>query len=114
RGARRMPGGCLQSPLAVGGRRGRRPGRGIAGLRRTPTIPAMATTEDRREQLTGQDAWREELYEATPERQGELFSTISGVENEPLYTPDNVEVEYERELGYPGVFPFTRGVYPSM
>jgi methylmalonyl-CoA mutase N-terminal domain/subunit len=25
-----------------------------------------------------------------------------------------VEVDYERDLGYPGVFPFTRGVYPSM
>jgi methylmalonyl-CoA mutase N-terminal domain/subunit len=69
----------------------------------------VATTEG-----TGTDGWREELYEARPERRGELFSTISGVENEPLYTPDNVEVDYGRELGYPGLFPFTRGVYPSM
>ena len=44
----------------------------------------------------------------------ELSSTISGVENEPLYTPDNVAVDYERDLGYPGEYPFTRGVYPSM
>src|SRR6187397_2816567 len=73
----------------------------------------MATTEDRSE-LTGQDAWREGLYDATPERQGELSSTISGLENEPLYSPDSVEIEYERDLGYPGVYPFTRGVYPSM
>ena len=29
-------------------------------------------------------------------------------------TPDTVEVDYERDLGYPGVYPFTRGVYPSM
>jgi methylmalonyl-CoA mutase N-terminal domain/subunit len=63
---------------------------------------------------TGTEGWREELYDAKPERQGELFSTISGVENEPLYTPDNVEIEYEHELGYPGLYPFTRGVYPSM
>jgi methylmalonyl-CoA mutase N-terminal domain/subunit len=69
----------------------------------------VATTEG-----TGTEGWREELYEAKPERQGELFSTISGVENEPLYTPDNVEVDYERDLGYPGLYPFTRGVYPSM
>jgi methylmalonyl-CoA mutase N-terminal domain/subunit len=69
----------------------------------------MATTEG-----TGTDRWREQLYDAKPERQGELFSTISGVENEPLYTPDNVEIDYERDLGYPGVHPFTRGVYPSM
>ncbi|HEX7625420.1 MAG TPA: methylmalonyl-CoA mutase family protein [Gaiellaceae bacterium] len=50
----------------------------------------------------------------TPERQGELFSTMSGVENEPLYTPESVEVDYARDLSYPGAFPFTRGVYPSM
>jgi methylmalonyl-CoA mutase, N-terminal domain len=73
----------------------------------------MATTEDRSE-LTGTQAWREELYEATPEREGELFSTISGLENEPLYTPDSGEVDYDRDLAYPGVYPFTRGVYPSM
>jgi methylmalonyl-CoA mutase N-terminal domain/subunit len=58
--------------------------------------------------------WREELYEAVPERQGELFTTISGVENEPLATPDTVELDYDRDLSYPGVYPFTRGVYPSM
>ena len=73
----------------------------------------MATTEDRGS-LDATGAWREELYGRTPERQGELFSTISGVENEPLATPDSVEVDYERDLGYPGVYPFTRGVYPSM
>jgi len=74
----------------------------------------MATTEDPRAGLDATSAWREELYERAPEREGELFSTISGIENEPLYTPDNVEIEYERDLGYPGVYPFTRGVYPSM
>jgi methylmalonyl-CoA mutase, N-terminal domain len=73
----------------------------------------MATTEDRGS-LDATRAWREELYDRTPERQGELFSTISGLENEPLATPDSVEIDYDRDLGYPGVFPFTRGVYPSM
>ncbi|HET7806857.1 MAG TPA: methylmalonyl-CoA mutase family protein [Gaiellaceae bacterium] len=72
----------------------------------------MAATEDQRE-LGGED-WRRELYDAAPERQGELFSTISGLENEPLYTPERVEIEYDRDLGYPGAYPFTRGVYPSM
>ena len=73
----------------------------------------MATTEDKRE-LGGDDEWKRELYEAAPERQGELFSTISGLENEPLYTPERVELDYDRDLGYPGAYPFTRGVYPSM
>jgi methylmalonyl-CoA mutase N-terminal domain/subunit len=73
----------------------------------------MATTEDRRD-LGGTSDWRKELYERVPEREGELFSTISGLENEPLYTPETAPVDYERDLGYPGVYPFTRGVYPSM
>jgi methylmalonyl-CoA mutase N-terminal domain/subunit len=72
----------------------------------------MATT-DREEQTGSADEWRRR-YEATPEREGELFSTISGVENEPLYSPENVELDYERDLGWPGAYPFTRGVYPSM
>ncbi len=75
-------------------------------------MTAMATTEPRK--ATPTDEWREEVYAAAPEREGELLSTIGGIENEPLYTPDNTDLEYERDLGYPGVFPFTRGVYPSM
>src|SRR5436853_4377364 len=74
--------------------------------------PGVATTEPRKR--TAVDAWREELYDAVPERQGEAFTTISGIENEPLQTPETVDVDYERDLGYPGAFPFTRGVYPSM
>jgi len=74
----------------------------------------MATTEDPRAKLDSTAEWRRELYDAKPERDGELSSTISGLENEPLYTPDNVDVDYERDLGYPGLYPFTRGVYPSM
>jgi methylmalonyl-CoA mutase, N-terminal domain len=74
----------------------------------------MATTEDPRAQLDSTAEWKQELYEAKPEREGVLFSTISGLENEPLYTPDNVEIDYDRDVGYPGVYPFTRGVYPSM
>ncbi len=73
----------------------------------------MAATDDRRAGELSLDVWRE-LFEAKPERSGELFSTMSGIENDPLYSPESVEVEYDRDLGYPGVFPFTRGVYPSM
>jgi methylmalonyl-CoA mutase N-terminal domain/subunit len=73
----------------------------------------MTRIGDRRD-LDGSGEWRRELYEASPEREGELFSTISGLENAPLYTADDVETDYDRDLGYPGVFPFTRGVYPSM
>jgi methylmalonyl-CoA mutase N-terminal domain/subunit len=74
----------------------------------------MATTEEPRADLSATEAWRRELYDAQPERDGEVFSTISGLENEPLYTPGNASFDYDRDLGYPGVYPFTRGVYPSM
>jgi methylmalonyl-CoA mutase, N-terminal domain len=72
----------------------------------------MATTEDRRD-ADATEEWRRGLYEQKPERDV-LFTTISGLENEPLYTPDNVAIDYDRDLGYPGLYPYTRGVYPSM
>ena len=72
----------------------------------------MATTEDER-RVSATEEWRRELYEQKPERDA-LFTTISGLGVDPLYTPDNVEIDYERDLGYPGVYPYTRGVYPSM
>jgi len=74
---------------------------------------AMAKTEDRETSGSVSD-WREGVYERVPERSDELFSTISGIEPDPLYTPESSELDYERDLGYPGEYPFTRGVYPSM
>ena len=58
------------------------------------------------------DRW-EEAYEKAAERDAE-FSTMSGVEIKPLYTPDDVEGDYDEKLGYPGEYPYTRGVYPNM
>ncbi len=44
-----------------------------------------------------------------------VFTTISGTPVERLYTPLDVkELDYDRDLGYPGLFPFTRGVQPTM
>ncbi|MDR3566974.1 MAG: methylmalonyl-CoA mutase family protein, partial [Syntrophobacteraceae bacterium] len=44
-----------------------------------------------------------------------VFTTISGAPVERLYTPLDVENgDYDRDLGYPGTFPFTRGVQPTM
>jgi methylmalonyl-CoA mutase N-terminal domain/subunit len=74
---------------------------------------AMATTEDREASGSVED-WRENVYERAPERTDELFTTISGTETDPLYSPDSVDLDYARDLGYPGEYPFTRGVYPSM
>jgi methylmalonyl-CoA mutase, N-terminal domain len=42
-------------------------------------------------------------------------ATMSGVPLQPLYTPNDLEGwSYDEKLGYPGEFPYTRGVYPSM
>ena len=73
----------------------------------------MATTEDRRK-LDATERWRDERYSSAPERRDELLETMSGVPVEPLYTADTVDVDYARDLGFPGEAPFTRGVYPSM
>jgi len=49
-----------------------------------------------------------------PERQQE-FVTISGEPMQRLYTPLDInDLDYERDVGFPGEYPFTRGVHPTM
>jgi methylmalonyl-CoA mutase cobalamin-binding domain/chain len=59
-----------------------------------------------------------ERWEEHRRRAGERdadFETLSGEPLKPIYTPDDVaDVDYARDLGYPGHFPMTRGVYHSM
>ena len=44
----------------------------------------------------------------------ETFRTASGREIAPLYTPDDIaDVDLDREIGRPGEYPFTRGLYPQ-
>jgi methylmalonyl-CoA mutase N-terminal domain/subunit len=62
--------------------------------------------------MTDAERWFRERFQATPERDA-LFSTLSGEAVNPLYTPDDVG-PFEERIGFPGEFPFTRGVYPSM
>ena len=72
----------------------------------------MASTENRGA-IKATEAWRTGVYEDEGERDA-LFSTISGLELDPLYSSDNVAVNHEQDLGWPGRYPYTRGVYPSM
>lgn len=60
----------------------------------------------------GRDAWRTAL-EGSKTRDLE-FTSISGTPLEPLYGPDDVQGTPEDQLGYPGQFPYTRGVHPTM
>jgi methylmalonyl-CoA mutase, N-terminal domain len=58
--------------------------------------------------------WMDEVYASQREREA-LFETISGEPVAPLYTTDDTaELDPDRDLGFPGSFPFTRGPYPSM
>jgi methylmalonyl-CoA mutase, N-terminal domain len=62
--------------------------------------------------MTDAERWYRERFERTPQREA-LFSTLSGQPVEPLYTPDDVGL-FDERIGFPGEYPFTRGVYPSM
>ncbi|HEX9990287.1 MAG TPA: methylmalonyl-CoA mutase family protein [Chloroflexia bacterium] len=62
--------------------------------------------------------WEEKVLdpalERTPERSSE-FQTPSGIPIDRLYTPEHLaDFDYDQELGYPGQYPFTRGVQPTM
>ncbi len=59
--------------------------------------------------------WKEK-FDRIPMRDDVLFSSISGREIQPLYTPQDVGSGegYSEALGYPGEFPFTRGPYTTM
>ncbi len=66
----------------------------------------------------GKDKWEEGPVKKTttksPERHP-VFTTISGTPVERLYTPNDIAgMDYERDLGFPGQFPYTRGVQPTM
>ena len=64
------------------------------------------------EKKTAKDRW-EEAYAEKEERDVE-FSTMSGVPIKPLYTPEDVEGDFEEKIGYPGEYPYTRGIHPNM
>ena len=58
--------------------------------------------------------WRQEVDPQRSEREA-LFETISGHEIRALYTEeDRAGADEARDLGFPGSYPYTRGIYPSM
>jgi methylmalonyl-CoA mutase N-terminal domain/subunit len=53
-------------------------------------------------------------FESNP-KQDIDFTTVSSEPVEPLYTPDDItDLNYLRDIGFPGAYPYTRGVYPTM
>src|SRR5262249_17533564 len=62
--------------------------------------------------------WREHTYRRSVEKSGERephFATSSGIGVQPLYTSDDLTSWNPAEaLGYPGEYPYTRGIQPTM
>jgi len=68
--------------------------------------------------MSERERWRRETYgpftRGAPERPVR-FESLSGLPVQPLYTPEDLRGwTYDEKLGYPGEYPFTRGVYPTM
>ncbi|MFC2030602.1 methylmalonyl-CoA mutase [Chloroflexota bacterium] len=63
------------------------------------------------------DEWQATTLGKTLDRFGERqseFDTESGIPVERLYIPDDLEADYASDVGFPGQYPFTRGVQPTM
>ena len=67
--------------------------------------------------MTKQD-WENEVVSKALAKDGErrdVFETSSGVEVNRLYTHEDIsDIDYDEKLGYPGEYPFTRGIQPTM
>ena len=61
--------------------------------------------------------WEEQVagpsVEQYPERR-DAFETLSGIPLERIYTPDDIDGDALIDVGFPGQYPFTRGVQPTM
>ncbi len=58
------------------------------------------------------ETWKGELAKKAPWKKD--FTTVSGMEVNPLATPDNVaNLDFDRDLAFPGEFPYTRGIHPT-
>ncbi|MEE9123966.1 MAG: methylmalonyl-CoA mutase family protein [candidate division NC10 bacterium] len=67
---------------------------------------------------SAEETWEERTLRPTLEKLPERarqFNTVSWHPIRRLYTPrDLSDFDYTQELGFPGLYPFTRGVYPTM
>ncbi len=68
--------------------------------------------------MSGRGRWERETLAPFRERSGperaERVETTSGIPIRGLYDPSNSARPYEESIGFPGEYPFTRGVYPTM
>ena len=72
----------------------------------------MAGSTDMDRAREAEEAWRRDTADAPEDPR--LYSTLSDIPVERVYTPLHLEErDYQRDIGLPGQFPFTRGVHPT-
>ena len=73
-----------------------------------PIDPTLADTE----RLAAEERWKDAFAKSagTPKR----VLNRSAIEVDPLYAPEVADARFQSQLGYPGEYPFTRGIYASM
>ncbi|WP_435179536.1 acyl-CoA mutase large subunit family protein [Halorussus sp. AFM4] len=78
----------------------------------------MFDDDDLAEIRDAKEEWEDETLDPVLDAYGERkerFATVSNLEVDRLYTPEDVaDLDYEEDLGFPGEDPYTRGVYPTM
>lgn len=87
-------------------------------IQKRNTISRLYNKDEMEKIFEAEQTWRKEVYEQwvkeRPERK-QKFETDSGIELKPIYTPYDVKhIDYLEDINFPGCFPFTRGIYPSM
>ncbi len=77
----------------------------------------MPPTEVTSPEKMALDRWKEETLAKALQKRDERkqhFETVSLKEVEPLYTPAHLaDLEFERDISFPGEFPYTRGIHPT-
>jgi len=77
----------------------------------------MFTDKTLQEVQEGRKKWEKEAGKAGRQKakKGKRFSTVSDLEIKEIYTPEDIkDLDYSKDIGYPGIFPFTRGCQPTM
>jgi methylmalonyl-CoA mutase N-terminal domain/subunit len=78
----------------------------------------MPLEEEKKILKAALEKWEEKTLKKTLERRKESRETFITTSSEPverLYTPLNLaDLDYDQDLNFPGQFPYTRGIYPTM
>jgi len=77
----------------------------------------MFSEETLQDVQEGQKKWEKEVGKGGRQKteRKKRFSTVSDLEIKAIYTPEDIkDLDFSKDIGYPGIFPFTRGCQPTM